>query len=74
MRLNRRQFVRTTTVAGVAAAAAAQPIFGEGPARREPQSRPQWTFYLLGTSLNNGAAAVDKAAALRRAPPAAPHR
>src|SRR6516164_9845625 len=41
MRLNRRQFVRTTTAAGVAAAAATKPIFGEGPADREPQSRSQ---------------------------------
>ena len=41
MRLNRRQFVRTTTAAGVAAAAATKPIFGAGPADREPQSRSQ---------------------------------
>src|SRR5688572_13090539 len=37
-KLNRRDFVRTTTAAGVAAAAATKPLFGQAPAMMTPKS------------------------------------
>jgi N4-(beta-N-acetylglucosaminyl)-L-asparaginase len=40
-KLNRRDFVRTTTAAGIAAAAATKPIFAQSPTLREPQGRPE---------------------------------
>jgi N4-(beta-N-acetylglucosaminyl)-L-asparaginase len=40
-RVNRREFVRTTTAAGVAAAAATNSLFAQAPALREPQGRPE---------------------------------
>src|SRR4029078_8938785 len=39
-KLNRRDFVRTTTAAGVAAAAAGKPLFGQAPAVKPGGSNP----------------------------------
>jgi len=54
-KLNRRQFVRTTTAAGVAAAAAAKPLFGQAPAVTTSRSvKPVVISSANGNRFKNG--------------------
>jgi N4-(beta-N-acetylglucosaminyl)-L-asparaginase len=56
-KLNRREFVQTTTAAGVAAAAATRPLFGQGPTVLTPKSvKPVVVASANGHKFKNGGA------------------